>query len=194
MQFSGINSELKNLKTSRRQFLKLGTITVVAGFFPVPIFAAVNRHLKTEKNLAFYNTHTNESLSVCYYRQGNYCDKSLKQINYILRDHRNHKIHPIDTQLLEFLHAISLTLHTQSPFHVISGYRSSTSNAMLRQKSRKVATKSLHMRGKAIDIRHPECSTPTLRDVAMNLQRGGVGYYPYSDFVHVDTGRIRYWQ
>lgn len=194
MQSSGEKPAFKNLSTSRRQFLKLGTMTAVAGLFPIHLFAAVNRDLKTEKNLAFYNTHTNESVNACYYRQGNYCVKALKKINHILRDHRNNEIKPIDIQLLEFLHSISLTLNTRSPFHVISGYRSPNTNSMLRNKSKKVAAKSLHMWGRAIDIRHPECSTSALRKVAIDLQLGGVGYYPHSDFVHVDTGRIRHWQ
>ena len=193
MQLLGKKPDFKNLNTSRRQILKLGMLTAVASFLPTHLFAAINRHLKTEKTIAFYNTHTNESLNVCYYRQGNYRVNVLKQINYILRDHRNNEIKPIDTQLLEFLNAISLALDTRSPFHVISGYRSPTSNAMLRQNSRNVAAKSLHMLGRAIDIRLPECSTSSLQSVAMNMQRGGVGYYPRLDFVHVDTGRVRYW-
>ena len=194
MQLSGENPAFKSISTSRRQFLKLGTMTAVAGLFPIHLFAAVNRDLKAEKNLAFYNTHTNESVNVCYYRQGKYCVNALKQINYILRDHRNNEIKPIDNQLLEFLHAISLTLDTRSPFHVISGYRSPDTNAMLRKKSKNVAAKSLHMWGRAIDIRLPECSTSALRKVAIDLQLGGVGYYPHLDFVHVDTGRVRHWQ
>ena len=194
MQSSGENPAFKILSTSRRQFLKLGTMTAVVGLFPIHLFAAVNRDLTTEKNLAFYNTHTNESLNACYYRQGNYCVNALKKINYILRDHRNNEIKPIDKQLLEFLHAISLTLGTRSPFHVISGYRSPNTNSMLRKKSKKVAAKSLHMWGRAIDIRHPEYSTSALRKVAIDLQLGGVGYYPHSDFVHVDTGQVRHWQ
>ena len=149
--------------------------------------------LTPEKDLSFYNTHTKESLDICYYRQDHYCTEALTQINYILRDHRTNEIKPIDTRLLDFLHDISSGLQNRSAFHVISGYRSPTSNAKLRRKSKKVAAFSFHMKGKAIDIRLPGCPTRRLREAALNLRRGGVGYYPRTDFVHVDVGRVRHW-
>jgi uncharacterized protein YcbK (DUF882 family) len=180
-------------RLNRRRFLLYGTVTAVNCFFPASILAAVERNLTPEKNLSFYNTHTQESLDICYYRQGYYCTAALTQINYILRDHRTNEIRPIDTGLLDLLHDISAELPNRSPFHVISGYRSPTSNAKLRRRSKKVAAFSLHMKGKAIDIRLPGCPTQNLREAAVNLRRGGVGYYPCTDFVHVDVGRVRRW-
>ncbi|UCH21093.1 MAG: DUF882 domain-containing protein [Deltaproteobacteria bacterium] len=177
----------------RRRFLQYGMITTVASLFPAPILAAVERVLTPERHLSFYNTHTSESLEICYYRQGYYCTTALARINYILRDHRTDEIKTIDIRLLDLLFDISATLQTRSPYHVISGYRSRASNKMLRRKSKKVAASSFHMRGMAIDIRLPGCLTSRLREIASDQQKGGVGYYPRSDFVHVDTGRVRYW-
>jgi len=168
-------------------------MTAVSGVFPASILAAVERFITPEKNLSFYNTHTQENLEVCYYRQGHYRSKALTQINYILRDHRTNEIRPIDTQLLDLLNDISSGFQNRSPLHVISGYRSPASNAKLRRRSKKVAAFSLHMKGKAIDIRLPGCPTRILREAAVNLRRGGVGYYPRTDFVHVDVGRVRHW-
>jgi uncharacterized protein YcbK (DUF882 family) len=168
-------------------------ITAVASLFPAPTLAAVERILTPERHLSFYNTHTSESLEICYFRQGYYCTTALARINYILRDHRTKEIKPIDTRLLDLLYDISAALQSRAPYHVISGYRSRASNTMLRRKSKKVAAYSFHMRGMAIDIRLPGCLTSRLRDVAADQQKGGVGYYPRSDFIHVDTGRARYW-
>lgn len=177
----------------RRRFLQFGMMTAVAGLFPAPLLAAVEKIFAPERHLSFYNTHTSESLEICYSRQGYYCTEALARINYILRDHRTNEIKPIDTRLLDFLYDISATLQTRSPYHVISGFRSRASNTMLRRRSKKVAASSLHMRGMAIDVRLPGCLTSRLRDVAADQQKGGVGYYSRSDFVHVDTGRVRYW-
>ena len=180
-------------RLNRRRFLFYGTVTTANCLFPAPILAAVDRILTPEKNLSFYNTHTQESLDICFYRQGHYRNKALTQINYILRDHRTDEIKPIDTRLLDLIHALSTKLQNRSPFHVISGYRSPTSNAKLRRKSKNVAASSLHMKGKAIDLRMPGCPTRRLRKIAVNLRKGGVGYYQRSDFIHVDVGRVRHW-
>jgi uncharacterized protein YcbK (DUF882 family) len=99
----------------------------------------------------------------------------------------------IDVGLLDLVHAIAVKLKAQEPFHIISGYRSPQTNAMLLQQGRGVAKKSLHLHGKAIDLRLPGCSLSVLRRVAMDMRGGGVGYYPRPDFVHIDVGRVRYW-
>ena len=143
--------------------------------------------------LAFYNTHTAENLDVCYYRNGEYRPEVLTQINTILRDHRTNEIKPIDPQLLDMLFALSAKIDRSDPFHVISGYRSPRSNAMLRKNGNGVASRSLHMQGKAIDIRVPGYDTEMLKKVAISMKAGGVGYYPEPDFVHIDTGRFRTW-
>jgi len=168
-------------------------LATTASFFPTPLFAAIEQLLEPERNLSFFNTHTAETLDVCYFSNGNYSPAALAKINAILRDHRTGETKAIATGLLDILHAISSTLATEEPFHIISGYRSPASNSKLRSKSKNVATGSLHMRGMAIDMRIPGYRTALLRDVAMRLRAGGVGYYQKSDFVHVDTGRVRYW-
>ena len=195
MMKHGVLSEPRPPKSciARRRFLQYATIAAVANLFPTSILTALARTLDTEKTLSFYNTHTRENLETCYFRRGSYCPKALAHINHILRDHRTDKVKPIDTGLLDLLHALSVSLHSQEPFHIISGYRSPSSNALLRRKSKGVAAFSLHMQGKAVDIRLPRCPGKKLRKAAVNLKRGGVGYYPRLNFIHVDVGRVRYW-
>ncbi len=177
----------------RRDFLKLGVMVTGVVLNPFSARAAFDSRNKKVKTLTFYNAHTDERLDVGFLRNGNYDTGALKKINYILRDHRSGEIKAIDVKLLELLHAISNKTRRQAPIHIISGYRSPATNKSLRKKRTGVASKSLHMLGKAIDFRIPGFSTRELRNVARKMKGGGVGYYPKSDFVHVDTGRIRYW-
>lgn len=179
-------------KFDRRLLLKIGAMATVGSFFQHPVFGAVD-HPSPCKTLSLFNIHTQESLDVVYCASGEYVPKALHQINNILRDHRTGQTMPIDPGLLDLLHAISQNISKSSPIHIISGYRSSVTNAMLREKSKGVASRSLHMAGKAADIRIPGCDLKKLRHTAMALQIGGVGYYAESGFVHVDTGRVRYW-
>jgi uncharacterized protein YcbK (DUF882 family) len=149
-----------------------------------------------ERVLSFFNTHTGERLTAAYCCGGEYQPDALAQINHILRDFRVNEIKPIDPKLLDLLHELGGTLETDRPFHVISGYRSPHTNAVLRERGGAqtgVASKSLHMVGKAIDIRVPGVKLDHLRGAARSLKLGGVGYYPASNFVHVDTGRVRFW-
>jgi uncharacterized protein YcbK (DUF882 family) len=149
-----------------------------------------------ERRLSFFNTHTSERLTVAYCCDGTYQPDALKKINHILRDHRANEIKPIDPKLLDLLHELGGVLETDQPFHVISGYRSPNTNGMLRATggaNTGVATQSLHMVGKAIDIRVPGVKLDRVRASARALKLGGVGYYPTSNFVHVDTGRVRFW-
>jgi uncharacterized protein YcbK (DUF882 family) len=177
----------------RRHLLKLGLVTSVAACIPSSLFAAVDSQPGVERQLSFYNTHTGEKLDVCYCIQGDYCKDALSEINYVLRDHRTDEIKAIDPCLLDLLFALSRKMGRVLPFHVISGYRSPETNAMLCKRSSQVAKKSLHLQGKAIDIRCPGCDLAALRQMAVELKGGGVGYYPRSNFIHVDTGRVRYW-
>lgn len=147
----------------------------------------------SDRILAFYNTHTQEQLETVYWRQGNYIPSALTDIDYLLRDHRANEITDIDLNLLNLLYAIRKKLNTTEPFHVISGYRSSQTNAFLRRRSKGVAKNSLHIQGKAIDIRVPDYPSKTLWEVAISLRGGGVGYYARSDFVHIDLGRVSSW-
>jgi uncharacterized protein YcbK (DUF882 family) len=180
-------------RLSRRTFVKLGTWAAAAAMLPQSVFAAGKNASVPEKSLAFYNTHTGEKLKSVYWAKGNYVADSLREINHILRDPRNNEIHDIDTELLDLLFAVRQEIETNQPFHVISGYRSAQTNAFLRAHTTGVAENSLHLVGKAIDIRAPGKELRYLQKAAMALKGGGVGYYPNSDFVHIDIGRVRYW-
>ena len=193
MHFSINRNRRADNRWLRRDFLKLGLVATGAVLNPFSVLAAYDSRSNPFKNLAFYNTHTRERLHICYCRNGKYDIKALSKINHILRDHRSGEVKAIDPQLLDLLHALSHKTNPQHPFHVISGYRSPATNKKLRKNSSSVATRSLHTQGKAIDIRIPGFKTRQLRNVARKLKTGGVGYYPQSDFVHVDVGRVRYW-
>ena len=178
---------------NRRHFIRLSAFVALGLLSPSQGLGAIRAGLKSKRSLSFYNTHTGESLKTVYWAEGEYVTGALEKINRILRDHRTGEIESIDTQLLDLLNAIRLRLDTYKPFHIISGYRSPKTNARLRKQSCGVARNSLHMLGKAVDIRVPGFRLPGLRKAAMDLKCGGVGYYPRSSFIHVDVGRVRYW-
>jgi len=144
--------------------------------------------------IAFNNLHTGESCALTYFEQGQYVPESLAIINRVLRDHRNNEEHAMDVALLDLLTMLHGELHTSAPFEVISGYRSPESNAAMHARSEGVAKHSMHMEGKAMDIRVSDRSLTQLHRTALAMGAGGVGYYPTSNFVHVDTGRVRQWQ
>ena len=145
------------------------------------------------KTLSFEHTHTGEKLKLTYFERGNYIKDALQEINYLLRDFRTDDIHPIDTVLLDQLFDLKQTLGLNRPFHIISGYRSPFTNAQLRKHSHGVAEHSFHMQGRAIDIRVEGVSSKTIRNAALTMAQGGVGYYPRNNFVHLDSGRFRTW-
>jgi len=174
---------------SRRNFLKLG---MLAAALPFPAFASQGL-AAPERRLGFNNLHTGEKLDLPYWIEGDYVPESLAAINRVLRDHRSGQVAAIDTGLLDLLHRVNAALGTSQPFQVISGYRSPASNHMLADNSSGVAKHSLHMQGKAIDIRLPGIPLADLRRAGLMLRSGGVGYYPGSNFVHLDVGRVRTW-
>jgi uncharacterized protein YcbK (DUF882 family) len=178
---------------NRRAFLKVSTLALGGCFLPVGFIGAVQAAVRPEKSLALYNLHTGEDLNTVYWSEGQYLPEALTRINHILRDHRSGEVASIDARLLDLLHELSSRIGSHARFHVISGYRSPHTNAIMRQISSGIARNSLHTRGKAIDIRLPGHSLASLHQAAVRLQGGGVGYYPGSDFVHMDTGRVRYW-
>ena len=147
-----------------------------------------------ERRLSFYNIHTGESLDTAYWANGAYIEESLAGIDHVLRDFRTNEIMAMDRRLLDLLHVIKTTLGGTLPFHVISGYRSPATNTHLAATTNGVARKSLHMKGQAADVFLPGNALSTLHKAALDLKRGGVGYYPHSNFVHVDVGRVRSWQ
>ncbi|MEQ9641169.1 MAG: DUF882 domain-containing protein [Alphaproteobacteria bacterium] len=175
---------------SRRQLLT-GIAGGVAGFLlPLPALA---RPAPPRRALSFHNLHTNENLAVTYYADGRYDRHALTKIDVILRDHRTGDVQPIDPKLIELLFDLRHQMGSDAPFHIISGYRSPRTNGKLASKSKGVAKKSLHMRGLAIDVRLPDRRLKDVRKTAIAMRRGGVGYYGKSGFVHLDTGRVRYW-
>jgi uncharacterized protein YcbK (DUF882 family) len=161
----------------------------------VPVFPKIGSAAlpNAERELRFYHTHTGETLRVCYWQDGRYLDSELSSINHFFRDFRNGDVIKIDTRLVDLLYAISQKTGGNPAFHLISGYRSPATNEKLRQNSGGVARKSLHMQGHAADIRIPGVKTAELRKIAIDIGGGGVGYYPESNFVHVDIGRVRQW-
>jgi uncharacterized protein YcbK (DUF882 family) len=174
--------------TSRRQFLAFGALSI-----PVLICPGLLNAAAAPRRLAFHHTHTGEALDVEYTEAGRYIPDALQSIDHLLRDFRSGEVHPIDPALLDTLYAIRQQVGSTAPFQIISAFRSPATNAMLARKSGGVATQSLHLSGRAIDIRLPGVATADLRKAGLGLQAGGVGYYPDSDFVHIDTGRVRYW-
>ena len=179
---------------ARRTFLKnaLGAASGAAALGAAP--AALAMAGVSARRLAFNNLHTGETLEVAYWEAGAYVPDALAAVNHVLRDYRTGDVHVIEPKLLDLLTALRASLGTGATVGVISGYRSPQTNAMLHEHSGQVASGSLHMRGQAIDIRIPGVDSATVRDAAMRLAIGGVGYYPTSDFVHVDIGRVRRWQ
>ena len=181
------------MKCSRRYFIKAGSIAAGALFIPKALFARIHSPCPSGKSLSFYSIHTAESLDVCYFKNGQYDQQALDAINRLLRDHRTGEVKPIDTRLLEILYVVKRIIKPNSPFNVISGYRSASTNAMLYRTTTGVNKNSLHMKGRAIDIRIPGFKTSRLKETAVQIHAGGVGYYPKSNFIHVDTGPFRTW-
>jgi uncharacterized protein YcbK (DUF882 family) len=177
----------------RRRFLQfLAASSAAAIGFPEVSSATTKRNI-FPRELTFKNTHTGEKASLTYFDQGQYVTQALQEVNRLFRDHRTGDVYPIDPNLLNILYKLQETLDVDKPFHIISGYRSPFSNNEMRNHSSGVAKNSLHMQGKAVDIRIEGITTRTIRDAAIALQQGGVGYYSSSDFVHIDTGLARYW-
>ena len=148
-----------------------------------------------QRELSFYHTHTGKSLNVVYWQDGAYVDSALEDINTFLSDFRTGDRVEMDPSLLDVIYDVRESLGGEGTYQIISAYRSPQTNEMLRNRSSSsgVARKSQHVLGKAIDVRLEGVKTADLRDAAIRLQRGGVGYYEKSDFVHMDTGRVRRW-
>jgi uncharacterized protein YcbK (DUF882 family) len=174
---------------SRRAFFR--RLALAAPMFALPKSALADGF--STRALRFAHTHTGEQLSVEYFSSGQYWPDALSAIDWLLRDFRTGDVHVIDPELLDLLHRLATMTDTERPFQVISGYRSPATNEMLRHRSEGVAAGSLHMQGQAIDVRLADIPLVKLKAAALAAHRGGVGYYPASEFVHVDTGRVRVW-
>lgn len=177
----------------RRRFLRHTASFAAAGALPalsMPARAA----LAGPRELAMVHTHTHEQIDLVFAHSERYVPEALSSLNHFLRDHYTGDIGPIDPGVFDLLHRVQQVLGSRRSFEVISGYRCPTTNTRLREtRSGGVAKHSLHMEGLAIDVRLPGVSLADLRDAALSLRAGGVGFYPRDQFVHLDTGRIRSW-
>jgi uncharacterized protein YcbK (DUF882 family) len=179
---------------TRREFLKFaagGALTMMAP----SVFARTSllEPTKGERVLRFQSIHTGEKISATYWADGNYIPEEIAELDRVLRDHRSNEVMAMDHGLYDLLYTLQQQVEKTGTYQVISGYRSPATNAKLRGVSNGVAKRSLHMQGKAIDIRFPGIELKHLRQAALSLRAGGVGYYPKSNFIHVDTGRPRFW-
>jgi uncharacterized protein YcbK (DUF882 family) len=168
-------------------------VKVVLMLVCVVSFSSLSGNTGAERTLRFYHTHTGDSLKVVYFRGGEYDAKALARLRVFLADWRDGKQHDFDPELMDILWQLQLATGSNNTWEVISAYRSPETNAMLSSRSSGVAKKSQHLLGNAIDVRLRDYDTRKLHQAAKDLKMGGVGYYAGSDFVHVDTGRVRYW-
>lgn len=176
---------------SRRSFFILGAAAASSAVLSTPAQAALR--LFQDRSLTLYNTHTGEHLSEVYWSRGKYLAEGMRRVSNLMRDHRSGDIHPIDPAVLDLIAAVQHKCDANGPIHIISGYRSPATNAWLAAHSDGVACNSMHIKGKAVDIRLPGKSVQHVGRAAMSLHGGGVGVYPASDFVHIDSGRVRHW-
>ncbi len=185
---------MSNALLSRRQFLsKTFAGAALLALSPSLLKTAQASLSATSRKLALLNLHTGERCALTFWEAGRYIPEALENLSHLLRDHRNDATHTIDPALFDLLAILHQSLGTNAEFEVISGYRSPESNAAMHARSSGVASHSLHMEGKAMDIRVPGRALTDVHRTALLLGLGGVGYYPTSNFVHVDTGRVRQW-
>lgn len=198
-KYTVINQKTESdFSLDRRRFLKFGckcAMLSTAAYLVTRPLLATSRQLSSPKRLSFYNLHTEESLNITYAENNRYIPDALQVIDHILRDFRTGEAKKIDPRLLDLLHAISkkLGLTKRQPLQIVSGYRSPQTNAMLGAKSGGVAKESYHVKGQALDFRVAAFELSQLRKAALSLRAGGVGYYPRSNFLHIDVGEFRYW-
>jgi len=187
--------------TQRRLFatgLSLSAAALALGSGPVaaaadraaPIRAAMTQ---PERRIRLANAHTWEKLDIVYWADGEYIPEAMADISHLMRDHRANRSKAMDPNLIDQLHVLVSVLDTKERVHVLSGYRTTETNAALRKRSSGVAKYSLHMEAKALDLNIPGFSAKDIQTAAMSMKAGGVGYYRSSGFVHIDTGRVRAW-
>lgn len=202
--FKGAKRE-EGVDTSKRLFLRnltVGSLIVVGG---LDTASAKGHHKRIvhhatvpappPKILSLANVHTGERLKCEYFEKGSYINEALDEINHLFRDYHDDTVHAIDPALLDQLYELKHVLDVKKPFNILSGYRSPETNLKLSKNDPWVSKESLHMQGRALDIHINGVDTALIRDAALAIKnRGGVGYYEKSDFVHLDTGRVREWE
>ena len=173
---------------TRRRVLGAGAAAAAVAFVrPAPAVSFAPR------SVSLYNTHTSEWVRTVYWADGHYIREAVRDINWVLRDHHSDEVRPMNAGMLDLLGMLRPRLDCHDPFLVICGYRSAATNQRMYMRSDGVASNSYHIKGMAIDLRCERRDLSHVRGAAMSLRGGGVGYYPRSDFVHVDTGRVRWW-
>lgn len=179
-------------KIDRRDILKLGLTGTLASIVPLSLSSEAHAASNTWR-VAFRHAHTGESFNGVYRVGDKYLPDAFERLNFVLRDFRTGEVFPMDPRVIDIVSLVQRKTGQREPLEILSGYRSPKTNAHLRQVSTGVAKNSFHMYGQAIDMHMKGYSTRNLRKIAMDLRAGGVGYYPKSDFIHVDTGTIRSW-
>lgn len=186
-------SDDDDIALGRRRFIRqvaCGSLLTLG----TPILAeAAKGRFPVHKTLLLKHAHTGDKIKLTYFEKGRYLKDALHEVNLLFRDHRNGNVHPIDVTLLDQLYDIKQLLGVNRPIQVVCGYRSPFTNAIMHEQNSGVASNSLHMQGRAVDIRIEGCHTRQIRNAALALRQGGVGYYEKSDFVHLDTGKFRAW-
>ena len=177
----------------RREFLKTSAIIATAAQLWTPTAADARSFVEGGRILKVHNAHTGENFEGEYWANGRYNKDAFREIKHIFRDHRSGEVFPIDPRLIDLMYVLHNRSDSNNAFNLYSGYRSPATNKKLRNLTSGVAKKSLHMLGQAVDLRLPGTNLHTLRKSAIKLKAGGVGYYPDSQFLHVDTGRVRHW-
>ena len=185
----------------RRAFLRASSVVALsaASSFALPAFAQVAAPavIGTKeidcRTLVMNNIHNGEKVRSDYWADGEYVPDELKRLNKFLRDFRSNDVYAMDPKVFDLLHMLAESVDANKGFEVICGYRSPETNEFLRREYSGVAEHSLHMKGQAIDLCVPGRSLKKVHEAALALRLGGVGYYPDSDFIHVDTGRVRRW-
>lgn len=183
-----------NVPRSRRDFFKISFFATTLAVLRPRLSWGKNAALQPSAPLSLFNTHTGERLSVAYRTPaGAYDPTALSELDRLLRCHYTNDVHPIDPRTLDYLALLDQQLGGGHDIHIISAYRSPRYNALLQSKGRGVASQSLHLQGRALDVRIPGVQLDRLKETALLLGRGGVGYYPRPDFIHIDSGPVRRW-
>ena len=182
-------------RLTRRNFIVLAGASaagvIAAPSFPMPAIALPTGPYK--RSLAFHNLRTGDKLDIVYWAEGKYLPGASREIARVMRDGRTDEVHSIDNRLVDLMQKLRSTLRSSEPIQVVCGYRSPETNAMLHETTEGVASNSLHMEGEAVDLRLIDRPLGYVHRVAVSLRAGGVGYYPHSNFVHVDVGQVRHW-
>ena len=187
-------SNASKIGLSRRGFLRLMIWAGAISCSSKSALATIDAISSAERSLSLYNPRTKESFKEVYWRNGDFVTDAMKNIYHIMRDTRTDEIKQIDPDLLDLIFKISIKLKSEEPFHIISGYRSRKTNNLLLKRNKCVAKNSYHTRGQAVDIHLPGLKTAVLRRAAYELKKGGIGYYPRREYVHIDIGPVRYWR